>query len=1119
MSTASAPLSFGQELFWLLDDATPGLIAYNVPRAFRIDGTLDVGALQGALDAFITRHEVLRSVYTLDGEHPVQTVLADATVPVELVDLSALPTGERERALSALLAERAARRFDLARDVLLRATIVRLAERQHALLLLSHHIASDGWSRSVTYRELSELYAANVEGRAPALDPPPMQFADHARRERDRAASGALDDTLAYWRERLAGPLPVLDLPGDGVAGADPFAGGVREALLPPDLVGGMRRLGQEHGASLYMVLLAAYQTLLHRYSGQEDVVVGSPTAGRDDPDVQELVGYFAGALVQRTSFAGDPTFGELLTRVADGCLDAYEHADVPFEKLVLELQKGEKLTHAPLFQCVLTMEDTVPAALRLGDARVDSVDVPISATKFDLVLLFSDQDGALRLRLAYRTARFSAATAERFLGHLRTLLEAAVAAPATRLSALPLLTPAERAQLDTWHGASAVISSAPATVLDLFAAQVARVPGRPAVVAPRPSATAQGSVAGTVVLTYAELGARASQLAHHLRARGVAANVPVGLLLDHSADALVGLWGILLAGGAVVPLSVEAPAARIARQLAAASVRTVVTTSSQLDRLPSTADPLALDRDAATLGALAGTPPTDALPTPDDTAYILFTSGSTGEPKGVAVTHANAVHYARAISRVLGRVPPATPGDGFAALDGWHFGLVTTLSADLGYTSLWSALLGGGTLHVLGRIVATEPARFAEYVSVHQLDVLKITPGHLRALVAGRTGAELAAVLPREWTVLGGEALPLDLARLLVAAGRGRVLNHYGPTEATVGALTCEVTAESIAAAEAQGARSMPLGRPLADGVAVVLSAAETEQPVGVPGELWLGGPQVAHGYVGQPERTAERFTVRDGVRGYRTGDRVRRLADGTIEFLGRGDAQVKVRGFRVELDEIAARLRAHPGVVDGAVLLRGGEDGEPRLVAYVVPRQGGYAVSHADRPTPELLIAWVNAELPPYMVPEAVVLLDAMPRTANGKLDAAALPAPDTDGAAADTCVAPRTETEQTIARIWAEVLKKERVGVTDDFLDLGGHSLLAIRVLGRISRELGVRLALRTLFESATVERVAQLVDAERRQREEDAALQQALAEVEGLSDAEAARLLGDPSVEQG
>ncbi|MDB4892681.1 MAG: amino acid adenylation domain protein, partial [Gemmatimonadetes bacterium] len=548
----------------------------------------------------------------------------------------------------------------------------------------------------------------------------------------------------------------------------------------------------------------------------------------------------------------------------------------------------------------------------------------------------------------------------------------------------------------------------------------------------------------------------------------------------------------------------VDAPAARLDQQIAEAGIRVVITNAALCEKLPTTVSRVALDTESSALRALFAENPLAAA-TPDDVAYVLYTSGSTGMPKGVAVTHANVVHYTRAIGGVLG------------ASEGRHFGLASTLAADLGNTSLFPALLSGGTLHTLSKSVTTEPAQYAEYVTTHPLDVLKLTPNHLLALVAGRTGGELAAVLPKQWIVLGGEALRPDVARVLLGAGSCRVLNHYGPTETTVGVCTFEVTADSLEVAQKHGAQTVPVGKPLANTRAYVVDASGREQPVGVPGEFLLGGAGVANGYLNRPELTAERFTDYRGDRVYRTGDRVRRLPDGTIEFRGRSDDQVKVRGFRVELGEIEHVLAEHRGVAQSAVALHATEDGEQRLVAYVVAQTSGYAAAHAAKVTAGEITEWIAARLPEYMVPSAIVMLDALPMTANGKIDRRALPDPESV-AVDDGYVAPRTETETKLAAIWLDVLKKERIGVTESFMTLGGHSLLAIRVLGKLSRQFGVRLPLRSLFDTPTIAELAQVVDAEMdavRQRE----LAAALASMEGLSDADVQRLMKDEPTETG
>ncbi|MBV9878883.1 MAG: amino acid adenylation domain-containing protein [Gemmatirosa sp.] len=1074
---ARVPLSFSQELLWLLDQASPGLTAYNVSTARRLVGALDVQALERALTAVAARHEVLRTRFgVVDGE-PSQIVDAPGAVPFNVVDLTALPADEREAEMSRVLRARARTPFDMAKEHLFRATLVKLAETDHALLVETHHAVCDGWSLGVIMREVAAFYRAERTGGEPGLTALAIQFGDYAAWQRDALQGERLERLLAFWRGQLGDATEPLALPTDYPAPATPtYAGARLTEPMTPELLAQVKALGREHDATLYMTLLAAYATVLHRYTGRRDVLIGSGIAGRTERETESMVGYFNNTLVQRADFTGDPTFAELLGRVRDSALGAYDHQEVPLEKLILELRSGQaRVADEPLFQAVFTMQDTIGSTLDIEGLEVRPFGVELGATKFDITLLPServtDRGDDLLLSVRYRSDLFAPTTMQRFLGHLRQVLETAVANPDVRISAIPLFSADEREALADAN-ATYVNEGAPATVAQLFEAQAARVPQRVAVLAATPGKTA--------ALTYAELNARANQLAHRLRALGIGASVPVGLVLDRSADALVGLLGILKAGGCYVPASPELPAARIKQQLAEAGAKAIVTLGEHAEKGPAGVAVVALDRDAAALGALPTENPAPVA-TPNDLAYVLYTSGSTGTPKGVAVTHANVVHYTRAVSRVLGDVPAGQTGDGLAALDGLQFGIVSTLGADLGNTSLYPALLAGATLHVLAKEVGTDPTRFVEYVSGHQLDVLKLTPNHLRALLGGRTGADLASVLPRKWLVTGGEALAIDFARTLSTAGACRVLNHYGPTETTVGVLTYEVTAESLAAAERGGAQTVPIGRPLANTRAYVVDKNDQPVPSTVPGELCIGGAGVTNGYLNRPELTAERFTTLQGDRVYRTGDRVRRLADGAIEFLGRVDDQVKVRGYRVELGEIEHALRAHPGVGDGAVVLRPDAQGEPQLVAYAVAKAAGYAVSHGDRATPKRVKEWLGAQLPEYMVPNAVVLLDALPLNANGKLDRNALPDPDatTEKDEEIAYAAPRTTIEHELVAIWEGLFPARRIGIRDDFFQLGGHSLLAIRLLGKIKTVRGQRLPMATLFENSTIEKLAVVI----------------------------------------
>ena len=1063
-ATVPTPMSFSQELLWLLDRATPGLTAYNLPLARRLRGTLDVPALERALTAVASRHEALRTRFADVDGHPVQVIDAPSAVKVHQLDMGDVSREEREREAERVVRERARTSIDLANEPSFRVTLVRLADDDHVLLIETHHIVVDGWSIGIIFRELAVAYAAARAGREAEFAPLPIQFGDFAAWQREQLAGERLNELLAFWRTQLGSAAnEPLALPTDFARPSTPtFSGARQTVVLSGTQLAAIKRFAQASDATLYMTLLSAYASVLHRYTGRADVLMGSGSAGRSLPETEGIVGYLNSTLVQRGDFAGDPTFAELLARVRASAVGALDHQDMPLEKLVLELRQGqERLSHAPLFEVVLTMQDTMGGAMSLEGVIVEPFGVDFGATKFDITLLVSERADELALTAQYRSDLYAPETMRRFLGHVVQVLDAAATNASVRVSAMPVMTDTERAELKSWNDTAADEGTA-TTFVELFEAQASRVGDREA-------------VAGA--LTYTALNARANQLAHQLRSSGVTVGAPVGLLLDRSSDAIVGLVGILKSGGAYVPLSVDAPAARLATQIAECRSRIVVTSVANADRLPGGVTAIALDReaDAAVLNAQPTTNPANAA-SPDSLAYVLFTSGSTGTPKGVAVTHANAVHYARAVSRVLANT--------LERLDGLQFALVSTLAADLGNTSLLPSLLSGGTLHVLAQDATTDPARFADYMKANAVDVLKITPNHLAALTAGRTGRDLASVLPKKWVIVGGEALRPDVARTLLGAGTCRVLNHYGPTETTVGVCTFEVTTDSLDRVLAAGAQTIPVGQPLPNTRAYIIDGNNNDMPVGVPGELVIGGAGVAQGYFHRDDLTAERFVSLRGDRVYRTGDRARRLPDGSIEFLGRADDQVKVRGYRVELGEIEQVLRGHSAVANSTVMLRTDEGTEPRLVAYVVAKQAGYEVAHAERLSADTLREWLVTHLPEYMVPSAVVLLDSIPLTANGKIDRNRLPIPGDDTTGAEQkYVAPRNDVETQLAAIWAEVLKKERVGVTDNFLDLGGHSLMAIRVLGKISKTFSVRLPLRTLFDSPTVEQIAVVIATEK------------------------------------
>ncbi|HEX6371570.1 MAG TPA: non-ribosomal peptide synthase/polyketide synthase [Longimicrobium sp.] len=1035
------PLSFAQERLWFLDRMEPGSTTYNVPAAVRLDGPLNAAALERALGEIVRRHEALRTTFAEAEGGAVQVIhpFAGFTLPVE--DLSALHGDAREAQVGRRSAEDAARPFDLAAGPLLRASLLRLGDEEHVLLLCMHHVASDGWSLGIFFRELAALYETYRNGAESLLPPLPVQYADFAAWQRAQLEGAVLDRQLAYWKERLAGAPALLELPADRPRPAVQTYRGARVPVaLAPALVERVDALARAEGATPYMVLLGAFQVLLSKYSGSDDVVVGSPVAGRTRGEVEGLIGLFINTLVLRTELDGDPGFREVLRRVRETTLGAWAHQEVPFERLVAELQPERSLSHAPLFQAMFTLQNNDRTGRELAGVRTRIVNPESESTKFDLSLTLMQDGAGMRGAFAYSTDLFERATVERMLAHLQRVLEQVTAQPEARLSELELLDDAERALVLTGWNATEADYSADACFHQLFEAQAEQTPDAVAVVCEDHS------------LTYRELNAHANQLAHHLARLGVGPDVRVAMCFERGAEMIVALLGILKAGGAYVALDTALPAERLRYMLRNSRAAALVTRSDLADALPVDAIPV-IRVDTDLVGERADDPRIAVRP--EHLAYAVYTSGSTGQPKGVGVEHRQIVNYVHGVR------------DRLELTEGASYATVSTLSADLGNTVVFSALAWGGTLHVISEERLFSGDALGEYFARHAIDCLKITPSHLAAL---QTGGDPRRVMPRRWLVLGGEASSIQWVDELVRMAPGcAVFNHYGPTETTVGALTFRVTAER----PETPSQTLVLGRPLPNYQVFVVDAALRPVPVGVAGELLIGGAGVARGYLDRPELTGERFVASPFGEGrlYRTGDRCRRLADGTIEFLGRMDQQVKIRGFRVELGEIEAVLRQAPSVAECVVVAREDVPGEKRLVAYVV------GSVDADG-----LRAHLRRTLPDYMVPGAFVPLDGLPLTPNGKLDRRALPAPEADGEA--RYVAPRTPAEEMLAAVWAAVLGTERVGVEESFFALGGHSLLATRVVARVREVFGVELPLRVLFEGPTVARLAERVEALRR-----------------------------------
>ncbi len=1025
------PLSFAQQRVWFLDRLRPGGSEYTAPWVWRLTGPLDVAALRAAWTEVVRRHEILRTRYQVADGDARQLVDPPGPVDLPLTDLSGRPAADRERAATELTASQLARPFDLERDAPLRLRLLRLDAGIHLMVFTVHHIAFDGWSGGVLARQLGRLYAEFAAGRPPEPTQPPVQYADYAVWQHEWASGDAMARQLGYWRGRLAGLTP-LEVPTDRPRPPTLDTAGARTAFtVPARLADGLRALGRTRRATPFMVLMAAFQLLLSRYSGQSDVSVGTPIAGRTKPDVREMLGFFVNTLVIRTDLAGDPTFAELLDRVRATAMEAYAHQDLPFERLVTELSPDRDLSRNPLFSHMFILQNNETADFAGAGLRAESVPVPVESAKFDLTLQLTERpDGALDGVVEYATALFDRETAERLARHFVQLLRAVEAEPHLPLGRLEMLSAAERRRLlERWNDTARPLPDT--TVPELFASQVRRTPDAPAV------------RCGGVELSYAQLDARANRLAHHLRENGAGPGTLVGVHLRRGVDLVAALLAVLKSGAAYLPIDPDHPAERIGYMLGDAGVGLVVTQESLLADLPDPAVAVVLERDRDRIAGQPSGPPRWTA-RPGDLAYLIYTSGSTGMPKGVLVQHRSLANFLLAMAER----PGLAAGQTVVA--------VTTVSFDPSALELYLPLLVGARLVVADTEQARDPHRIAELVAAADRAVVQATPTTWRLLLdSGWTPPAGVTVLS------GGERLAPELGGRL-AAGGATVWDLYGPTEATIWASAARLDAAGAVADWA----------PVANSTAHVLDRRLQPVPEGVTGELYLGGTAVACGYHRRPGLTAARFVADPyggGGRLYRTGDLARRRRDGSVEILGRADQQVKVRGYRIEPGEIEARLLAHEDVSEAVVTVREDTPGDQRLVAYLVDAGGP--------PDPAALRSWLARTLPSAMVPAAFAVLPALPLTANGKVDRGALPAPDAARPERATrFVRPRDRTEELLCGLFAEVLGLAEVGAEDDFFALGGHSLLVIQVAVRLRDALGVEVPVRALFDHGTAAALA-------------------------------------------
>jgi amino acid adenylation domain-containing protein/non-ribosomal peptide synthase protein (TIGR01720 family) len=1041
------PLSFSQQRLWFIDRLQGGSAQYNMPMQLVLHGELDIPALTTALGAVVERHEVLRTNYVeVDGSavqfiRPPTRFLMDEHHLADTDD-----RGDRLREMADLEARRT---FDLGSDPMLRASLVRLRDAENVLLLTTHHIAADGWSVGLLVREVVDCYLSVRAGMVPSSGDLRVQYADIAHWQRDRLASGELDGHMDYWRTQLAGLPTVHSLPLDRPRPAEQrFTGARVDGRTDKALLARLKAMAQEHDTSLFMLLEAAFAVLLGRWSGEEDIVIGVPVAGRTHTDMEPLVGFFINNVVMRTRLDGDPSFREVLIRTRGTALAAFEHQEVPFEMIVDELATVRSLSHAPLFQVSFTMQNNDSVAIDVPGLAVSSLDRDTRHSLFDLQLFAAETENGLQFSMVYCDALFEGRSIERLVGAFQRLLSGVIDAPDQPIGELALMGDDDSRLLQAWNDTDTCFPS-DACIHEVFEAQAARAPDCLAIVE-------EG-----IRLTYGELNTQANRVAHFLLEQGVGPEEVVGLCIERSADTIVGMLGILKAGAAYLPVDPAFPEERILHMLDDAEVRVVLSHGDVLQALPSLGERTVLPLDPSLREVFLAACPDHNLPrertgaNAGSLAYVIYTSGSTGEPKGVMVEHRNVLRLA-----VGNHFAPLTADDCVAHCANPAFDAATW--------EVWGALLAGARLHVVAPATVLDGTALDAELVASGVTALWLTVGLFN---------EISSMLVRSlggltWLLVGGDALdPQTIARVFRGDHRPRhIVNGYGPTETTTFAVTHDIPSDL------DPSRSVPIGKPIGNTRVHLLDAHGREVPLGVAGELYIGGDGVARGYLNHPELTAERFIpdpFRPGGGGrlYRTGDIGRWLNDGTLEFLGRNDAQVKIRGFRIELGEIEARLRAH-GKVRGVAVIARRDGGHARLVAYVVPHNGTF---ENETLMGKDLRAFLKDVLPDYMLPAAYVRLEELPLTTNGKLDRVALPAPGFQDQQA--YVAPAGEVETQLAAIWAQLLRLDQVGAQDNFFEIGGDSILAIQVVSR-ARQAGVHITTRQLFEAQTVAELATL-----------------------------------------
>ncbi|HEY9848380.1 MAG TPA: amino acid adenylation domain-containing protein [Leptolyngbyaceae cyanobacterium] len=1088
------PASFAQQRLWFIEQLLPGDSLYIIPLVFRLAGSLEREQLDRSIQALVRRHEILRTTFEVVDGQLVQVIAPELQLPLKFTDLRGLPANLREETALDRIWQEIQQPFHLNKGPLFRVWLWQLQDTEHLLLIALHHIIFDEWSSGVLIRELGELYAAAIAGKSPVLPELPVQYADFAHWQREWLQGDVLNTQLRYWKQQLK-DVPVLNLPGAASRSLAQSHRGASQLLeLPQHLLDALEELSQQAGVTLFMTLLAAFKTLLHRYTEQTDIAIGSPIANRHRSELEGLIGFLVNSLVLRTNLAGDPTFRDLLDRVRDVTLAAYAHQDLPFEKLVEELQPVRSLGQNPLFQVVFALQNTPIEQLVLPGLVLSPVDLETKTSRFDLELYlwkcadnfrnlwgkgWQNSDG-LRGVIIYNTDLFDAATITSLKHHFQTLLEGIVANPDTHLSALPLLTTEKQKELlQNWHNNQ---SGYPANICihQLFEEQVEK---RPTAIAVR---------FGDRKSTYHELNQGSNQLARYLQKLGISAGMPVGICMERNAVAIAAMLAILKAGGAYVPLDPSYPTERLHFILEDAGITVVLTQENYTDLCQTDKTKIiCLEREWDAI-AQESDENLSTSSTADRVAYIIYTSGSTGTPKGVMIPHRAVNRLVRETNYV--QIEPCDCGERSARGD--RIAQIANLAFDAATFEIWGALLNGAQLIGIEREITLSPTNFVAELHQQQISILFLTTALFNQTVSQIPNAFRGL----KYLLFGGEMVNVERVRLVLQQGKPQHLIHvYGPTENTTFSTWYEV--QDVR----ENATTIPIGKAISNTQVYLLDGNLNPVPAGVSGEIYLGGDGLAKGYLNRSELTAERFINFDlgagltpsqppflkGAGGlgfpnsptlYKTGDRALYRLDGNLEFLGRTDNQIKIRGFRVELGEIETLIAQHPTVETAVVVVREMESDsatqallDRQLIAYLVPKE------EATIPTERDLRSFLKRRLPAYMLPAAFIVLDRLPITVNGKVDRKALPSPNLIvEKEVSPIVAPTTSLETSLVEIWTQLLGRKQVGIHDNFFELGGHSLLATQLVSRIRDRFQVELPLRNIFETPTIAQIAQKIE---------------------------------------